>query len=58
MSASSFTYVQRNRKMVFGPGVRNSLGAEVSELDAQKVFLILDGGALALQKSIEERGGA
>lgn len=38
MSATSFTYVQRNRKMVFGPGVRNTLGAEVSELNAQKVF--------------------
>ena len=58
MSATSFTYVQRNRKMVFGQGVRNTLGAEVSELNAQKVFLILDGGALALQKSIEDLIGS
>ena len=58
MSASSFTYLQRNRKMVFGIGVRNTLGSEVSELNAQKVFLILDGGALALQKSIEDLIGS
>ncbi|CAB4996286.1 MAG: iron-containing alcohol dehydrogenase [Actinobacteria bacterium] len=57
MSATSFTYVQRNRKMVFGPGVRNTLGAEVSELNAQKVFLIIDGGAIALRKSIEDLVG-
>lgn len=39
--------------MVFGHGVRNTLGAEVSEPKCAESFLILDGGALALQNQLK-----
>jgi alcohol dehydrogenase class IV len=54
MNTKSFVYIQRNRKMVFGAGSRNSLAIEISALGAQRVFLILDAGALNIQSSIEQ----
>lgn len=40
--------------MVFGPGVRNLLTAELSALGAHRVFLIVDAGAASIQSSIEQ----
>lgn len=53
MSSSSFSYLQRNRKLVFGVGSRKSLATEISEYVAKRVFLIIDAGALAFRSEIE-----
>lgn len=53
MIAKSFSYRQRDRKMVFGVGVRASLATEISALDVKKVMLIIDGGALGIRSEIE-----
>lgn len=53
MIAKSFNYRQRERKMVFGVGVRTSLGSEISALEVKKVMLIIDGGALGIRNEIE-----
>ena len=39
--------------MVFGVGVRTSLASEILALDAKKVMLIIDGGALGIRSEIE-----
>jgi maleylacetate reductase len=44
--------------MVFGAGARNSLPTELAVLGAQRVFLILDAGAISLQSSIEQLIGS
>lgn len=54
MSAMLFTYVQRERKMVFGPGIRSTLSAEIAAFGTQKVFLIIDGGAISFRSEIEK----
>ena len=58
MTVTSFTYAQHDRRMVFGPGVRSTLTAEVASFGTAKVFLILDGGALSLQSEIEKLIGS
>ena len=58
MTVTSFTYAQHDRRMVFGPGVRNTLVSEIVSSAAKRVFLILDGGALSLQSEIEKLIGS
>ena len=58
MTVTSFTYAQHDRRMVFGPGVRSTLTAEVASFGTAKVFLILDGGALSLQSETEKLIGS
>ncbi len=53
-----FTYVQRDRKMSFGAGIRNSLTAEIATLGCTRVFLIIDGGVLTIRPEIEKLIGS
>lgn len=53
MNSTSFTYIQRNRKMIIGAGSRNSLPTELLALGVQRVFLILDAGVIDLRSAIE-----
>jgi len=58
MTITAFTYTQRNRRMIFGPGARSALTTEVASMGATKVFLIIDGGAITLRAEIENLIGS